>query len=388
MKIAFIGQKGIPAISGGVERHVEELAVRLVARGHEVIVYTRPHYTDLNLKNFKGVQLISLPSIATKNFDAITHTLLACFDLVRRQVDIIHFHSIGPSSLIWLVRLLKPRAKIIATFHSKDYCQDKWSSFAKIYLKLGEWMACHVAHKTIAISKSLTNLAKAKYGREVIYIPNGVSFAYSVEADKINQWGLTKNGYILSVARLIPNKGIHYLIQAYKNLKIDKKLVIVGGSSFTEEYESELKELAKDNKNIIFTGSQEGQTLAELYSNAYLFVQPSELEGLSIALLEAMSYGKPVLVSDISENVEAAGSAGYVFRTKDALDLSQKIIDCMSNEPLMISRGEAGRLRVSQEYGWDTIISATENVYQEALIASIPARLNRLSFASRFWTLF
>lgn len=387
MKIAFIGQKGIPAVSGGVERHVEDLAVRLAERGHEIIAYTRPHYTDPSVKSYKGVRLVSLPSFATKSLDAITHTFFACIDVVRHRVDVIHFHSIGPSSLIWLARLLNPRAKILSTFHSRDYYQEKWGWFARLYLRFGERMACKSADATIAISKSLARSAEEHYGTNVAYIPNGVAEARHLTPHTIKQWGLEKNNYILTVARLIPNKGIHDLITAYQQLETDKKLVIVGSGSFTESYERSLKELAADNPNIIFTASQSGETLEELYSNAALFVQSSELEGLSIALLEAMSYGKPILVSDIPENIEALAGNGITFKVKDSEDLARQMKYCLEEHAEMSQLAEKALQRSRTEYAWSAIITNTETVYTEVLNDRSAKRHKVMLLSSRLWTL-
>lgn len=264
MKIYFIGQKGIPAIYGGVEKHVEELATRLVKAGHEVFVYTRPNYTAKNLKKYQGVNLISLPTIATKHLDAISNTVRACLDLTSREVDIIHFHSIGPSSLIWLVKLLKPGAPIIFTFHTKCYEHKKWGVLAKLCLKIGERIACRLADKVIAISPSLSEYALAKHKISAIYLPNGVSLPKIIKAESIKKIGLKKDNYILTVTRLVEHKGVQYLIAAYQNLKTDKKLVIAGGGVYTDDYVKELKLAAQGNKNIIFTGNQSGKNLAEL----------------------------------------------------------------------------------------------------------------------------
>ncbi len=386
MKIAFIGQKGLPAVSGGVERHVEDLAVRLVARGHKVIAYTRPHYTNPTLDSYKGIELISLPSVRSKSLDAITHTFLACFAVMRQRVDIIHFHSIGPSSLIGLAKLLNPGVKIVATVHSPDYYRDKWGFFARTYLKFGERTACRSAHATIAISKSLTENAEQNYGRPVSYIPNGVAVAVNREAQEIKKWGLEKDNYILSVARLVPEKGTHDLIEAYKNLVTDKKLVIVGSGAFNEKYEDYLKKLAGTNPNIIFTGNQSGDILSELFSNAYLFAQTSELEGLSIALLEAMSYGKRILISDIPENIEVIGQTGKTFKVKDIKDLTLQLNNCLHEGEALSELGQAAKERVTFYYHWDKITQSIENIYGELLTERFNRRNNKLMMISRFWT--
>lgn len=192
MKIYFIGQKGIPAKSGGVEKHVEELSRRLVKAGHDVFVYTRPNYTNARLKKYQGVNLISLPSVSTKHLDAISHTFRACLDVIKKDVDIIHFHSIGPSSLIWLVKVLKPSVPVISTFHTRCYQHKKWGIFARVYLRFGELCVCLLADKTITVSESLKNYAQEKYGVNTEYIPNGVTLPKVIRVEKIKKWGLKK----------------------------------------------------------------------------------------------------------------------------------------------------------------------------------------------------
>ncbi|MFA5359347.1 MAG: glycosyltransferase family 4 protein [Patescibacteria group bacterium] len=368
MKIYFIGQKGIPSKFGGVEKHVEDLSTRLVKTGHEVFVYTRANYTDRKLKKYRGVNLISLPTLATKHLDAITHTFRACLDLVRRDVDIIHFHSIGPSSLIWLAKLLKPGVPIVFTFHTKCYEHKKWGFLAKMYLKFSEAIACRLADKIITISPSLTEYAKSKYDITSVYIPNGVTLPKVIKANKIKQWGLKKDNYILTVTRLVGHKGVQYLIDAYKKLKTNKKLVIVGDGAYTDNYVKELKASAKGNKNIIFTGNQVGDELAELFSNAYLFVQPSESEGLSIALLEAMSYKQCVLVSDIKENTDVTKNCGFSFKTKNVKSLQMKLIYLLKHPALVNKYGLLAKAEVNKNYNWSKLVIATAKIYRQTLV--------------------
>lgn len=367
MRIVFIGQKGIPATFGGVEKHAEDLAIRLVKNGHEVLVYTRRNYTPDDLKSYKGVQLISLPSIATKHLDAISHTFLACLDVIFRQkADVVHFHSIGPSLLSWMIKIFKPQVRLIATFHSQCYNHQKWGALARFFLHLGEKMVCTIPDKTIAVSKSLTDYALRKYGKKVVYIPNGVEIMRQKDADEIKKWGLSKGNYIVAISRLVRHKGVQYLIEAYKQLDTDKKLVIVGDGAFTDDYVQGLKEMANDNPNIIFTGNQSGDILRELFSNAYLFVQPSESEGLSIALLEAMSYGLPVLVSDIMENVEVVNNDGFVFANKDVADLTMKLKEILLMDELVLAEnGKTLQEVVQKNYNWDNIVREIETLYKE-----------------------
>jgi len=368
MKIYIIGQKGIPAISGGVENHVTNLAIKLAEAGHDVFAYTRRNYTSKNFIEFMGVKLISLPSIGTKNLDAISHTFFSCLDFIikRKDADIIHFHSIGPSSLIWLIKLFRPKVKVIFTFHSQCYFNTKWGKFAKFYLSLGERIGCKKADEVIVISKNLKKYVEEKYHRTANYIPNGVNITEprSVDLIRIN-WGLEKDSYILSVSRLVKNKGLEYLILAYKNLDTDKKLVIVGDGNYQEE----LKKMAGDNHNIIFAGNQNGQILEELYSNTALFVQPSEAEGLSIALLEAASFKLPILISDIEANKEIMGDNAFSFVSKDTIDLEKKLNQFLKGENRTIIDENIKIVynKIHSQYNWDDIVLQTMAVYKKVL---------------------
>jgi glycosyltransferase involved in cell wall biosynthesis len=242
--------------------------------------------------------------------------------------------------------------------------------FARLYLKIGELAACVLPDATIAVSQSLKNYALKKYGKKygscISYIPNGVSLGEVAGAEKISEWGLEKDNYILTVSRLVRHKGIHYLLEAYKKIKTDKKLVIVGESSFTDNYVSELKKQAAEDKNIIFTGAQNGEKLKELFANSYLFIQPSESEGLSIALLEAMAYGRCALVSDIPENKEAVGEAGFTFINKNAADLADKMNFLLTNPDLTVKTGQAARIRAEKYYNWKAITEEIIKVYEQA----------------------
>ncbi len=367
MKIAFIGQKGIPTHQGGIERHVEELAIRLVSQGCEVIAYTRPYYVDKNLKEYKGIQLISLPTIRTKHLDAIVHTFFACLNVGKHKVDIIHFHSIGPSFWIWLAKLLNPRTPIVATFHLQCYRHKKWGKFAKLSLKIGEIICCLLSDKLIVVSRNLKRMVHRNYKRTADYIPNGVPSYKRVKADEINKIGLKKEGYILYVGRLVESKGAHYLIEAYNHLETEKKLVIVGDEAHSDGYETKLKEMSKGNSNIVFTGRLEGNSrlLAELFSNAYLFVHPSEIEGLSISLLETMSYARAALVSDIPENIEAVQSAGFSFKNGDSKDLVFQLKKLMEMPSQVHKKGLEAKNRAENHYSWEAVSSKTLVVYRE-----------------------
>jgi len=374
MKIAFIGQKGIPAKIGGVEKHVEELAKRMVQKDHEVFVYARNNYTDKNLNNFEGVNIIHFPSIPTKHLDAIFHTFLSTLHALFQNYDVIHFHSIGPSSLSFLVRLFKRKTALVATCHCQDYFHQKWNWFAKLCLQFGEFMICKIPQKTIVVSNTLKSFLKNKYAKETIYIPNGFDIFETKEIDEIEKLGLRKNEYILSVNRLVKHKGIHYLIEAFKkledrNLAAGKKLVIVGEGSHTEKYVKYLKEIAAGRKSIIFLGVRTGKTLHQLFSNAFLYVQSSQSEGLSISLLEAMGHGKAILASDIPENIEAVSNTGSYFENGNVEDLTFKLSEILAKDPAILDEmGEKAKSRADEKYNWEKIINQTEAAYQNLLL--------------------
>lgn len=373
MKIAFIGQKGIPALSGGVEKHVEQLAVRMAKEGHDVVAYVRASYTPSEKKNFKGVRLVHVPCIHTKHLEALSYSLMATLHAVfLAQYDVIHFHSIGPSIFAFIPRLLKPSSKVIATFHSRDYFHQKWNAFARFGLQLAERFTCAVPQKTIVISETLQKYAEEKYNKKFTFIPNGAEIRYESDTSLLHEWNLKPERYILSVSRLIRHKGIHYLIKAFRELEEksklpnNMKLVIVGSASNTEDYVEYLKAMSIGSNNIIFVGEQSGRKLEALFSHAALFVQPSEDEGLSLALLEAMAYGLLPIVSNISANLEAIqGGTGVAFENKNVEDLREKLAFYVNRPDEARAIGVLAQERAEAEYSWDAIARRTVEAYQE-----------------------
>lgn len=388
MKIAMFGQKGIPMQFGGVEKHVEELAVRLVKNeSTDVVVYTRPWYVSTKKITHKGVRLQSVSSLKSKHLDAITHTLFSLLHaIVKERPDIYHIHAVGPALLTWVPRLLHPSAKVIVTFHCIDRQHQKWNKFARIMLWAGEFVAMKFAHEVISVSKTLHHYAYEVYHRMTRYIPNGVQASALVPASSITQkYGINENEYILMVARLVRHKGAHYLIEAYEQLNTDKKLVIVGDSAFTDGYVDELKKMAEGNENIIFTGYQSGHMLAELFSNAYVYVLPSESEGLPIALLEAAAYGRAVLASDIPANREIVDQCGVSFKNTSVPDLTEKLQELIANPKLVTELGVAARKFVLEYYLWDDIAKQTYITYQHVCQnVAEPATRSTPQKASRF----
>jgi glycosyltransferase involved in cell wall biosynthesis len=279
--------------------------------------------------------------------------------------------------LSWLPKLLRPKIKVISTLQSRDYEHLKWGGVAQFMLKMGEWCMCRFSDKLIVVTKSMEQYVKEKYNIETSVIPNGANLYEEVTTDhNIKSWGLEKNGFIVSISRLVRHKGIDTLIRAYNSLTTDKKLVIVGSGAYTDDFVKELHILAQNNPNIIFTGSQTGESLAELYSQATLFVQPSESEGLSLALLEAMSRRVPVLVSNIPENAEAVrDDGGYVFENKNSRDLKEKIEWVLTHPDEARTKAQCARHIVEEYYNWDTIVAMIEKMYLDALALNVSSGL-------------
>lgn len=391
MKIFMIGQKGIPVSFGGIERHVEELSTRLAREGNEVFVYARKWYTPKKIKEYKGVNIVHLPTIKTKHLDAIIHTFFASIHVLFQKADVIHYHAIGPALMSWIPRVFKPGSKVVITFHCRDYYHQKWGIVARMALKLGEIIACKVPEETIAVSKTIRQYAYRTYNCKAEYIPNGVPFYQKEKPEIINEkWSLSEQDYILSVSRLVKHKGIHYLIKAYDEIckqthngEKDKlpKLVIAGDSSFTDDYVKYIKELAKNNPKIIFTGNVTGKTLAELYSNAYVFIHPSEYEGLSITLLESLAYGCPVLASDIPENKEVIGEGiGFEFENTNTSDLKTKLLNLINNPSLIEEKSKTSQLHAREHYNWEDITRRTIELYKRVTSKKIKVKQLQADF--------
>lgn len=380
MRIAMIGQKGfeIGERGGGIEQHVRALSLYLGRRGHEVTVYARRRYvpaasvsTARSKRNGEhpGVTVRYMPTIYRKNLEAIVHTFLSTLDALLRPYDIIHYHGVGPSTLAWIPRLLKPKARVVCTFHSQDRFHQKWGLVGRLYLWLGEWAACAFPHATIAVSHVIQVFARKHYGRQVVYIPNGAEVQTVTATDEIAAFGLEPKRYVLNVGRLVPHKGVQYLIEAFKSLQPTPrnrhplKLAIVGAATYTSEYERQLKDMAIGRDDVIFLGYQSGEALRQLYAHAYLYVQPSESEGLPVVVLEAMSYGRPVLVSDIPENMEAMHRAGFSFANKDVNDLTEKLTELVNHPELVEGAAKDTQETVRRHFNWEMIAVHTEAVY-------------------------
>lgn len=366
MKIAMIGQKGVPVQSGGVERHVEELGKRLVQRGHEVIIYNRLGYAEYDGNEYLGMKLKNIFTIKNKGLEAIIYSFLASFDSLFNNFDIIHFHALGPATMSFIPKIFNK--KVVVTVHGLDWQREKWGKFAKLYLKLGEKASIYIPNRTITVSRKLKEYYEANYNKKVYYIPNGINMPKIVSSNNIKNYGLEKRKYILFLARIVPEKGCHYLLDAFSKLNTDLKLVIAGGSSYTDTYYRSLKKY--ESRNIIFIGEVVGEFVNELYSNALFYVLPSEIEGLPIGLLEAMSYGLCPLVSDIEENMEVIKANmcyGISFRSQNTVSLKEKLIYMINNHEYITQIGKAAQEYVLQMYNWDNAVNQLENLYKDTI---------------------
>lgn len=369
-KIAFIGQKGLPATYGGVEKHAEELGSRLAKRGHKIVAYSRKNYSNFS-GNYKGIEVVKLPAISEKHTEMISHTFLSCLDVLDKDIDIVHIHSVDPAIISFLPRI---KAKVVATSHGQAYRREKWGKMAKSISRLAERIYCNIPNAKISVSKTLKKFYEEHYGCYVHYIPNGMDLAdlsglsdSKVFFNNKQEIIIDRNSYLLYVGRILPTKGVDIMIDAWnklisikKNL-LNVKLVIVGGSSYTDSYVNNLKRLTDDS--VVWLDYRYGEELHWLYANAYCIIIPSEVEGLALTLLEAMSYGKCVIYSDIPENDEAANGVGIPFRNRDSNDLAQKVKFAFDNLSYCQEISVKARERIKNDYNWDDIVIKTEQIY-------------------------
>lgn len=372
LRIAMLGHKRIPSREGGVEIVVEELSTRMVRLGHNITCFNRSghhvsgkEFDGENLKEYKGVQLKSVLTVNRKGLAAMTSSVFAALQASFGKYDVVHFHAEGPCAMLWLPKLFGKRC--IATVHGLDWQREKWKNgFGSKYIKFGEKVAVKYADEIIVLSKGVQDYFQETYGRKTIFIPNGVNRPEIYVPKQIKEkYGLEKDGYILYLGRLVPEKGEHYLIEAFRNVDTDKKLVIAGGASDTDDYMERLKKLADGDERIIFTGFVQGRLLEELYSNAYVYVLPSDLEGMPLSLLEAMSYGNCCLVSDIAECAEVVEDKAVTFRKSDVADLKEKLQKLCNDEKIVQKYKREAADFICGKYDWDAVVGKTLALYRK-----------------------
>lgn len=371
LKIAMIGHKRIPSREGGVEIVVDELSTRYVKLGHRVDAYNRcgthvsgKKFDEARGKSYKGVRLIQIPTFKNSTLNAPVYSVLATFRALFGRYDVIHYHAEGPCMMLWLPKLFGKH--VVATIHGLDWQRSKWEGLAVRVLKFGEKMAAKYADDVIVLSKNVQEYFRENYGRETVFIPNGVNRPTLRKADMIrSQYGLEKDSYILFLARIVPEKGLHYLIEAYQQVETDKRLVIAGGVSHSREYMEQIHAMAAKDSRILMTDFVQGQVLEELCSNAYLFVLPSDVEGMAVSLLEAMSYGNCCLVSDIKENTEVVETHAVTFRKGDVSDLREKLKELLSDAEQVAKIKSESADFICGKYHWDSVVEETMSIYRK-----------------------
>lgn len=368
--ITMFGHKRIPSREGGIEIVVEELATRMAAKDDEIVVYNRrghnvagKEFDNKKMKEYRGVQIKSVPTLERKGLAALTASFFGALYSALGKYDVVHIHAEGPAFFSFLPHLFGKR--VVVTIHGLDWQRAKWQGgLGSKFIKAGEKNAVKYADEIIVLSKGVQEYFLKEYDRETSFIPNGINESKKREPKEITEkWGLEKDGYVLYLGRIVPEKGEHYLVEAFRGLKTNKKLVIAGGASDTDEYYEKLKAMA--GKDVIFTGFVQGTLLEELYSNAYVYVLPSDLEGMPLSLLEAMSYGNCCLTSNIPECTEVVEDKAVTFKKSDVEDLRTKLEELLEKpEKVEKYKSQAAEF-VCKKYDWNVTVEKTLKLYEE-----------------------
>jgi len=373
----MIGHKRIPSREGGVEVVVEELSVRMAALGHNITVYNRSggHVSGTEygraekVKSYKGVRVITVPTLQNRSLNALIYSFLASLHALFGGYDLIHYHAEGPSAMLFIPALFGKTT--VSTVHGLDWQRSKWSGFASRFLMLGERTLAKKADAVIVLSENAKRYFEEAYSRKTYYIPNAVSMPVKLGPSEIRtKYGLKGGDYILFLARIVPEKGIHYLLEAFSKVKTDKMLVIAGGGSHTEDYVRQMRQLASKDKRVIMTGFVQGDELSELYTNCCLYVLPSDIEGMPLSLLEAMSYGCRCLVSDIWENTSVSGSFAFSFKAGDVNDLQEKLQSAADGN-LTYPSPEDISAYILSHFSWDDITAQTLDLYKKQVLNNV-----------------
>ena len=370
MKVAMIGHKVVPSRRGGIENVLTTLCPILVEMGLDVTCYNRSsdkveneYVGTVKNKMYKGVKIKTAWTLNVRGFAAMIASFTAAIAASFGKYDVVHFHAEGPCAALWIPKLFGK--KCVATVHGLDWQREKWGKgFASKYIKFGEKILAKYADEVIVLSQAAYDYFKETYNRKTVIINNGIERPETKEAELIkDKYGLEKDEYIAVVSRLTAEKGIHYLIDAFGKITTDKKLVIAGDTSDTDDYVKMLKEKAEGNPNIIFTGFISGDVLSEIYSNAYLMVLPSDLEGMSLCLLEALAYKNALLCSDIPENTSVAEDRAVYFKKGNIEDLTEKLKELCDDAALVEKFRDGVDEFILNKYNWQDVAKATYELY-------------------------
>lgn len=362
IRVAFIGGRGVISKYSGIEAYYEEVGQRLSSMGNEVTVYCRNYFTP-ELAEHNGMRLVRLPTIRSKHLETVIHTLLSTVHAVKERYDIVHYHALGPALFSWIPRLFG--TKTVVTVQGLDWQRGKWGRIASAVLRIGELASVHLPNATMVVSRTLQHHYREAHGANTFYVPNGGIPRERRTPRKIIKWGLQPGRYVLFLGRFSPEKGCHLLVEAFEQIQTDVKLVMAGASSYCDEYSRELRTHASENIRMLDWVS--GATLDELLTNAMIFVLPSEMEGLSLALLDAMAAGLCVLTSDVPENREAIEGAGFTFQRGNASDLADRLRFLIANPAVREAAGRNASKKIEEQYQWGQIAEQIESVYLNVL---------------------
>jgi glycosyltransferase involved in cell wall biosynthesis len=367
LRIAFIGGRGVIGKYSGIETCYEEAGARLAEMGHQVTAYCRSYFTP-EIPQHRGMRIVRLPTIRTKHLETLVHTFLSTIHACFSNCDVVHYYTLGPSLFSFLPRLFGK--KTVVSVQGLDWQRKKWARTARCALKFCEWTSARLPNATVVVSRALQEHYRARYAKECTYVPNGTRIRERRTGDYLESIGLEPDGYALFLGRFSPEKNCHFLIEAFERLDTPMKLVLAGGSSHTDDYVARLR--GHKSKRIRILDWISGDALEEVLTNAAIFVLPSDLEGLSLALLDAMSAGVCVLASDAPANAEALGDAGFTFRRGDLDDLQRMLALLLPDTILRQNTGRRAQARVRQNYLWEDVAKGTEAVYSSLI--KIPKR--------------
>jgi len=358
LRVAFIGGRGVISKYSGIEAYYEEVGKRLAEMGHEVTVYCRNYFTP-SLAVHNGMRLVRLPTIRSKHLETVIHTLLSSMHALAQGYDVVHYHALGPALFSFIPRVLGK--KTVVTVQGLDWQRKKWGRLASAVLRLGERASVQLPSGTMVVSQALQRRYRETHGIEAFYVPNGGVLRERTDPGKILEWGLEPGKYVLFLGRFSPEKGCHLLVEAFEQIDADVKLLMAGASSYCDEYSQGLRTHASERIQMLDWVS--GDTLDELLTNAMVFVLPSDLEGLSLALLDAMGAGLCVLTSDVPENLEVVEGAGFTFQRGSATDLADRLRFLIANPAVREAAGKAAKKRIAEHYQWQTIAEGIEKAY-------------------------
>lgn len=367
MRIATFTFRSIPLRPGcaGADKFAIELYPRLVARGHRVVAYNRLFAGEEPLGDeYKGVVTKNFYTpTRKKGFDSILHSFKVCWDIIRNDTaDVIHIQNGGNSPFALLLRMFGK--KVYLSQDGVDWKRAKWPWYGRLYLWMTQYLTAVAPHAVVFDNVFCKAEFEQRFKRTYDFIPFGSEVDEStLDESVLKDLGLEPGGYFLFVGRFIPDKGLQYLVPAFERLKTDKKLVLVGGAPNPSDFERGI--MGTRDPRIVFPGYVYGGRTHALMKNAYAYVQPSDIEGLSPVVLENMALGTPIVCSDIVENQYVVGDTGLQFRKSDTDDLLAKLQWALDNPEAMRANGLRGRERARREFSWDAVTEAFERVFMD-----------------------